>query len=247
MDESTLGDSYDMIDYRSIEQSLASSLGLERRPVAVATREEPPAGVAAFEGTAPSGCTFWRLAAGGRSFYTVPADHYNCPVGSYTHNIALPPDREGELAQVIGLMTGAGYIRIEEVPAIPRLPQTPPVVVYAPLGDTPVAPDVVIFPLRAASLMLLAEAANRAGAAPQLPLLGRPTCAAIPAAMSHGFVASTGCIGNRIYTDIGDNEMYAAVPGSLLERLAAEAAVTAGANRELAIWHRGRRETLASA
>jgi hypothetical protein len=24
-------------------------------------------------------------------FYTEAADHYNCPVGSYTHGIALPP------------------------------------------------------------------------------------------------------------------------------------------------------------
>ncbi len=44
-------------------------------------------------------------------------------------------------------MTGIGYIRIEEVPGIPRLPVTPVAVVYAPLGDTPVEPDVVLSPV----------------------------------------------------------------------------------------------------
>ena len=52
--------------------------------------------------------------------------------------------------------------------------------------------------------MLLVEAAEAAGVGPQVPLLGRPTCMAIPAALAHGVVASTGCIGNRVYTDLGE-------------------------------------------
>ena len=50
-----------------------------------------------FEGTQPSGCSFWRLAAEGRTFYTVPENHFNCAVGAYTHNIALSPDRKKKL------------------------------------------------------------------------------------------------------------------------------------------------------
>jgi uncharacterized protein (DUF169 family) len=38
--------------------------------------------------------------------------------------------------------------------------------VFAPLGDTPVDPDVVLFVAAAAKLMLLEEAAIRAGARP---------------------------------------------------------------------------------
>jgi len=41
-------------------------------------QKTPPAGVPNFTGTEPSGCSFWRLAASGRTFYTVPGDHYNC-------------------------------------------------------------------------------------------------------------------------------------------------------------------------
>src|SRR5207249_5783456 len=165
-----------MIDYHSVEQRLSEALGLGRRPVAVTFLDAPPAGVARFAGSEPSGCSFWRLAAAGRTFYTVPSDHYNCAIGSHTHSIPLPAERAQELEQTLSFMTGVGYIKMEEVPRIPRLPQPPGVVIYAPLGETPVEPDVVLFPGRPGRVMLLQEAALRAGVAAQAPLLGRPTC-----------------------------------------------------------------------
>src|SRR5580700_1482021 len=134
-----------MVDYGSIERRFSEALGIERRPVAVTFLKTPPAGVAKFEGSMPSGCSFWRLAADGRAFYTVAADHYNCPIGSYTHNIALPPERAPELEQTLSLMGTLGYVKMEEVPGIPRLPEPPGAVVYAPLADSPFDPDVVIF------------------------------------------------------------------------------------------------------
>jgi uncharacterized protein (DUF169 family) len=45
---------------------------------------------------------------------------------------------------------------------------------------------------------------------------------AIPAALAQGTVVSAGCIGNRTYTGLGDDEMYVVVPGRDLERIAAE-------------------------
>jgi len=212
-----------MTDYRIIEQRLSEVLGLQRRPVAVAFRATPPAGVPKFTGTEPSGCSFWRIASGGRTFYTVPSDHFNCPIGSYTHNLPLPQERAQELEQTLSFMAGVGYIQMEEVPRIPRLPQPPGVVVYAPLGETPVEPDVVLFPGRPGRVMLLQEAALRAGVAAQAPLLGRPTCMVLPAALAHGVIASTGCIGNRVYTDLGEDELYVAIPGKDLPRIAEEA------------------------
>lgn len=235
-----------MTDYAAIERSLRERLGLTRRPVAVAFRDTPPAGVKQFTGSEPSGCSFWRLAMEGRAFYTVPADHYNCPVGSHTHNIPLPAERADELPQVLQIMTGLGYLSMSEVPGIPRLSKTPGAVVYAPLGDTPVDPDVVLFIGPPGRIMLLQEAAIRAGVATQVPLLGRPTCMALPAALGGGAVASTGCIGNRVYTGAGDDELYVAVAGKDIARVAAEAATIAAANTTLADYHRGRRTSLAT-
>jgi uncharacterized protein (DUF169 family) len=235
-----------MIDYRRIEDRLRDSFNLPRRPVAVAFREAAPAGVAKFAGNEPSSCSFWRLAAGGRAFYTVASDHYNCAIGSHTHNIPLPPDRAEELTQTLGFMTGIGYVRMEEVPKIPRLPRTPGAIVYAPLGDTPVDPDVVLVSGRPGPLMRLLETAVRAGIQSQVPFMGRPTCMALPAALVHGVLASTGCVGNRVYTDLGDDELYVAIPGKDLARLAAEAETIAAANVTLADYHRARRRALAT-
>ena len=235
-----------MIDYRALEQQLTTTLALTRRPIAVAFRAEPPPGVAKFTGQQPSGCSFWRIAAGGRAFYTVPSDHHNCVIGSHTHNIPLSPERAGELPDMLTYLTDIGYLRMEEVPRIPQLPATPGAVVYAPLGVTPVDPDVVLFAGRPGRLMLLQEAGLRAGVGVAMPALGRPTCMALPAALTHGVVASTGCIGNRVYTDLGDDELYVAVAGTGLARVAAELTTIAAANGKLLSHHQERRRALAT-
>ena len=233
-----------MPDFHELEQQLTSSLSLRHRPVAIALCDAVPSHVEKFVGTVPSGCTFWKLAAEGRAFYTVPADHYNCPIGCYTHNIPLPADREHELTQTLGLMGEIGYIRMEEVPGIPRLAAPPAAIIYAPLGETPVPPDVVVFSGSAESVMLLQEAAIRAGVAAQLNTLGRPTCMAVPAAKELGMVASTGCIGNRVYTGIGASDLYAMIPGSAIDRIGAEARTIASANQALLEYHSARRQQL---
>lgn len=235
---------YVMANYRALEQQLSSELGLTRRPVAIAFVEAPPAGISKFTGSVPSGCTFWRLASDGRVFFTVPGDHYNCAIGSYTHNMPLPPSRASELAQTLGLLADVGYLRMEEVPGIPVLPKTPAVVVYAPLGDTPIDPDVVICVASAASVMLLHEAAMAAGVAANFSTLARPTCMAVPAALAGGMVISSGCVGNRVYTDLSEGELYAVLPGRELPKLADKTPTIAAANARLQAYHQARREQL---
>jgi uncharacterized protein (DUF169 family) len=222
------------------EQQLSATLDLGRRPVAVAYRAEIPQGIARLEGAQPSGCSFWQLAASGRSFYTVAADHYNCPIGSYTHNVPLPEDRQSELMQTLGMMAGAGYLRMEEIPSVFRLSASPTAIVYAPLGELPFEPDVVLVSGLPGRLMLLVESAIRAGVYAALPLLARPTCMALPAAMQKGVVISAGCIGNRVYTGVGEEDLYAAIPGSALAKLCSELETIRAANETLAEYHRAR-------
>ena len=238
-----------MADFAVIEQQLTSALGLNRRPVAIAFGESAPDGVAPLDGTQPSGCSFWRLASAGKTFYTVPSDHYNCPIGSYTHNIALPKEREPELMNTLSLMVNAGYLKMHEVPGIPRLPKTPAITIYAPLGVTPVDPDAVLVSGTPGRLMLLHEAATRAldDRAMPVPLLGRPTCMAIPAALSSGIASSFGCIGNRIYTGISDEEFYTVIAGKHLAAILAELDTIASANAALSEYHSERRASLATA
>jgi uncharacterized protein (DUF169 family) len=236
-----------MANWKELEKQFTSRLSMSRRPVAVTFLDAEPAGITKFSGTEPAGCSFWRLAAAGRTFYTVPADHYNCAVGAYTHNVQLPAERVKETEATLGMMFNLGYVRPEEVPGILRLPKEPAAVVYAPLGDAPIAPSVVLFVCRTSSVMLLNEAAIRAGAGATLPVLGRPTCVALPAAMLHGTVSSLGCIGNRVYTDIGADELYVAVPGAKLEFVSEALGVITSANAALEEYARGRQASLSTA
>ena len=233
-------------DYERIETLFIKNLGLRHRPVAVSFLDSTPPLVEKFEGVLPSGCSFWKLASDGRVFYTVGADHYNCPIGSYTHNISLPRQRAHELNDTLELMTTIGYLRMEEVPRIPRLPETPEVVLYAPLADTPLDPDVVLFWGPPGKVMVLQEAAIRAGVAAQLTTLGRPTCMVLPAALKHGTVASSGCIGNRVYTGLGEADMYVAVPGKDIGPIAEQTAVIRAANSTLLQYHQQRKQELTS-
>lgn len=228
-----------MVDYGALERTLTDALQLTRRPVAVAFRDEPPDGITRLSGSQPSGCTFWSLAAEGSVFFTAPEDHYNCPIGSYTHHIPLPKEREHELTDTLSLMADIGYIRMAEVPDVPRLPKTPGATVYAPLSRTPIEPDVVIVSGTPGGLMLLHEAAARAGV-PTASLLGRPTCTAIPAALAGGLASSLGCVGNRIYTGLADEEFYSVIRADKLLALAQEFSTITAANVMLTQYHRDR-------
>jgi uncharacterized protein (DUF169 family) len=235
-----------MADYRKLERQVTEALGLTRRPVAVTFARSAPAGVRKFSGTEPAGCSFWRRAERGDVFYTEPSDHYNCAVGCFTHSIALPAERASEMDQTLAFMIELGYIKTEDLVHIAQLRETPRFVTYAPLGEAPVTPDVVLFAGKPSAIMLLNEAALRAGVGSQSASLGRPTCMALPAALDRGVALSTGCVGNRIYTEIGDEELYVVVRGTDVERVAAEAQTIADANARLAEYHRTRRRELST-
>jgi uncharacterized protein (DUF169 family) len=100
---------------------------------------------------------------------------------------------------------------------------------------------VVIFRGNVRQIMLLSEAAKAAGVFEAASVMGRPACAMIPQSMAASAgVASVGCIGNRVYTGLGDNEMYLTVPGLSLERVLAALEATLHANHELETFHRAR-------
>src|SRR5215471_18538808 len=55
-------------NWKELETRIVTSVKTERRPVGVTFLSAVPAGVTRFEGTEPSGCSFWRLAATGKVF-----------------------------------------------------------------------------------------------------------------------------------------------------------------------------------
>jgi uncharacterized protein (DUF169 family) len=233
-------------DYNALEKRIAAAVNLPRRPVAVSFLDSIPANVEKFQGTEPSGCSYWRLAAEGLVFYTVPENHFNCAVGAYTHNIALSPEREKETQSTLKMMFELNYVKPEEIATIPRLAKTPVAIVYAPLGSVPFAPDVLLFSCRPSVAMLLNEAANRAGISSGAPALGRPTCMALPASLQHGAILSLGCIGNRVYTGLGEDEMYVVFRGQDLANITDALDTIVSANTALSTYATGQRKHLAS-
>ena len=222
-----------------------SRIDLTSPPVAVAFLSDPPEGLLRIETAAAAGCGYWKLAADGRAFYTTEDDHLNCPVGAFTHGVAMTAPQSQELQSLVGTMIELRYLKADEVPAIPHRTRPLRFAAYAPLDAATFAPDVVIFRGNARQIMLLSEAARAAGAFESGTAMGRPACAMLPAALeSAAAVASVGCIGNRVYTKLADDELYLAVPGSALQDTLEQLDTIVGANAALETFHRDREARL---
>ena len=228
-----------------MSEQIQQLLNLETAPVAVTFYDARPDNVPHTEKVEPSGCTYWRRAAEGKTFYTEASDHYNCPIGCYTHNVELPDTQAEELQNTLGLMVELGYIAMEEVPGIPRRENPFQSAVYSPLADATGTPDVVIISGTPRQMMLLTEAATAAGIGTQDGVMGRPTCAVIPAVVQGGRSASSlGCIGNRVYTALSDDDFYFAFAGEHIDAIVEKLETIMNANRALEEYHQQRQAKL---
>ena len=226
-------------------EQLQVLLQLETNPIAVTFHESQPNDVSRVDKVEASGCTYWKRASEGKTFYTEASDHYNCPIGCYTHNVALTEEQITELENTLGLMGELGYISMDEVPGIPKRGETFHHAVYSPLEDVVGIPDVVLVSGSPKQMMLLAEAATAAGIGTENGIMGRPTCAVIPAVMDSGQSASSlGCIGNRVYTALSDDDFYFAFPGKHTDSIIEKLEMIIHANSELEKYHQQRQEEI---
>jgi uncharacterized protein (DUF169 family) len=192
-------------------------LGLRRVPIKVGFLDAPPPSLARWSGgPVAAGCVFWDRAMEGKSFYTLPADHWNCAIGSHTHKIGLPADRANELPATIGFMVETRYLDPAVVPGIPTLEHAPAAVAYAPASSEAFKADVVLLAVSPAQSTLVFEAALKAGLAQGTAgASSRPSCSILPASAQTEVIAiSFGCKGNRTFTSVGDDELYIAIPGA---------------------------------
>jgi uncharacterized protein (DUF169 family) len=204
--------------YANLAAELGELLHLQEPPVAVTYVSEAPAGIETFAGERPSACSFWRV--GEQGVVYVPAEkHFHCSVGAYTSGFELPEAVGKDLGDTIQTMAGAGYLGADEPPGIPTIKGSPRGIVYGPLREFPLAADLVLLWLSPRDAMVFDEAAGqvRWSSGGQMPVHGRPTCAALPVALQGARPAlSLGCIGMRTYTEIGDDRILAVVPGAEL-------------------------------
>ncbi|MCI4334068.1 MAG: DUF169 domain-containing protein [Thermoplasmata archaeon] len=203
--------------WEHLAEELVRELELDLPPVQISYLEAPPAGVAEHPGGSPSVCTFF---AEGKThaFYAGKKAHEECEVGAFV--MGIPP--EGELGQrlmsTIGMMQKEAYLEPGEEAKVPHNAKAPSYVAYGPLGKMSVPPTNVLLFARPKSAMFALEAAHFAA-----PLNGRPMCAIVPILNAGAPVAiSTGCIGSRIYTEMGDDRMVVGIRGDHVEKFLAE-------------------------
>ena len=229
----------------NLNNELTRVLGLQHAPIAITFTNEAPATTPLFEGEMPepsgdgrtgkvaAGCVFWMKAAD-KTFTTVPTDHYNCSVGSVTHGLK-------KLEEVLGNEDVQGILEAEwvtpaEAMQRPVVKDSHDYIVYGPLADTPIVPDVILLRINAFQGMVIHDAFS------EMDVEGKPQCHIIPMSKEQNKIAmSTGCMLSRIRTGMSPHEMTCTIPaGRLAEvvdklqaRRAANSAVAAYANKDL--------------
>jgi uncharacterized protein (DUF169 family) len=189
-----------------------------------------------------AGCRFWQEGAA-RAFLTSAADHELCAIGTYTHNMKTSAAHEVDRGDALAVFAQLGYVREQDLPLIPVLQRSPNYVVYAPLAETPVNPDVVLLFVRPDQTLILSEAMQQVEGQ-WMPALGRPACAIVPQAVNTQRAAlSLGCCGARAYVDAlkQDMQLYG-IPGGKLEAYTERIVALTQANAMLTLFHKLRRE-----
>ncbi|MDQ6784434.1 MAG: DUF169 domain-containing protein [Actinomycetota bacterium] len=226
------------LNWPDLADRLVNVLHLSSAPVAITFAASPPPGVDTFDapmssatqdgrqGRVPAGCVFWTHGSQ-RAFATVPEDHGNCSVGSVTHGLMAPGDVVDH--SDVATLVGAGWVGPEVLGQLPTVKTRAGSVVYAPLGDTPVAPDVILLRVNARQLMVLSDAL------PGLSIEGKPQCHIVAVAKERGVpAASVGCALSRQRTGMRPDEMTCALPGGQLDTIVAAIEATAAVDATVA-------------
>src|ERR1700733_2289471 len=233
-----------MTSKRELSAILTASLDLKQPPVAVSFTDTVPGNVNMHAGRAPAGCSFWQDGAH-TAFATTAADHSLCAIGVYTHNLQPSPAQQTDLMDALKVFSELDYVRPEDLVLIPVLQSQPDYVVYAPLSDAPLPPDVVILFVNANQTLVLSEATQQVENQ-NPPAMGRPACAVVPQVMNTGRAAlSLGCCGARAYLDnLTDDVAIFAIPGAKLDSYVERIHALAKANLVLSKFHQARRRDI---
>jgi uncharacterized protein (DUF169 family) len=189
------------MDRAATAERLTALLSLRNPPIALAFVDRPPKDIVHVSKPVPSACTFWRRAELG-TFYASAEQHYNCPIGSMVMGFDLPASMSERLGGLVQSMCDARYLSMDEAAKIPDVGRNSVGIVYGPLCEFPLDPELVVIWVNVAQAMLYSEAAGRAAwTGAQMDITGRPSCAALPRALhSNQPGMSLGCVGMRTFT-----------------------------------------------
>jgi uncharacterized protein (DUF169 family) len=227
-------------DYAGMAADLTRLLGLSVPPLAITFWYEgsspapryvadiPAPAADGRTGAVPAGCVFW-MKATQATFATEEADHGNCSVGSLTHGFKTVEQVAGN-GDVQALLE-TGWVDAEAVGQIQTVTRKPSQIVYGPLRDTAVDPDVVFLRLNGKQAMILHDSV------PDLRVEGKPQCHIVAIAKELGQPAlSVGCMLSRVRTGMSNNEMTCALPAHRLAGIIAQIETAAGADKAVAAY-----------
>lgn len=227
-------------EFETLSQQITRDLELKEPPVQVTYLDHAPTGVPKHPGGSPSVCTFF--SEGRKSaFYVDLSGHEACEIGAFVLGVAPEGEVGRRLMATVGMMQKEGYLAPGDEAKIPRNDTPPKFVAYGPLGSLPMAPTNVLLFARPKAAMLAMEASSK-----QVPVNGRPMCSVVPT-LNHGapVAVSIGCIGSRIYTQMGDDAMIVGVRGDFLKEFARRVATIKHANSVVADEDARRKSTYA--
>lgn len=184
------------MNWQVLAEKLQEALKLEAPPIAITFRKEavpgvrpfaaatPPATADGRTGKAPAGCVFWFKAVD-ETFSTAPEDHFNCGVGSVTHGLKRLEEILGD--EDVQCLLGSEWVSAGEAMELPVIRERPASIVYGPLAETPIDPDVVLIRVNAFQAMTIHDAFSDIVMAP------KPQCHIVPLARESAKIAmSTG-------------------------------------------------------
>lgn len=218
--------------HQKTSDDLSSILELQNTLIALTFVDKPPEGTEIFEGESPSLCQFWRDAES-RVFFASKDKHMNCPVGAMVMGFELPKEKQQELDFLINKMCDSSYLDPEEASEFPSIIEGKAGILYGPLKDFPIQPQIVLMWLTPYQAMIFNEALGSCKWNSELKTisLGRPGCAIIPTSLQNSQNSmSFGCIGMRTFTEISNEFVLSAILFKNIDTLIKDLKITKLAN-----------------
>jgi uncharacterized protein (DUF169 family) len=226
---------------------LTQKLRLDTPPIALSFVDSPPAGIDTFDEEVPSSCAFWRKAES-KVFYAPAAKHLNCLIGAMVMGFDLPEAVQPQLGDLVSKMCSLGYIGDNEPSKIPTVKKKSVGIVYGPLAEFPVEPDLILAWLTPSQAMIYNESAGTVQWTASLPqgVFGRPACGALPVALANSQpTLSMGCMGMRTFTQIAGDRLLSVMPATKLEEFVGALESTVSTNEAMRAFYEEQRDRLA--
>ena len=223
------------MDNSKINQEIVSAFGLDIPPIAMAFVDNQPQGVETMEEEVPSFCTFWRMAEK-KSFYAPANKHFNCPIGAMVLGFEMPKEVQDQLGGLVKKMCECSYLSEDEPANIPTITEKKAGMVYGPLKDFPVAPQLILMWLKPSQAMIYNEVLGccKWSGSMDSMALGRPACAVIPTTLNKSpFGMSLGCTGMRTFTEVSDDHILATLNCAEIDSFLTSLQTTLSANKEM--------------